>query len=45
MPQTIDLVELTHELAKIASSTTDPNTGRHLMELIERLMRQAGLPP
>jgi hypothetical protein len=41
----IDGVELAHELAEIASTTSDPNTGRQLMEIVERIMRAAGLPP
>jgi hypothetical protein len=40
-----DVVELAREIAEIASLTTDPETGRLLMELVERLLRQAGLPP
>ena len=41
----IDIVELARELAEIASRCTDPDTGRRLMEMIERLLREAGLPP
>jgi hypothetical protein len=45
MSDRIDVVELAREIAKIASTTTDPETGRLLMELVERLLEQAGLPP
>jgi hypothetical protein len=45
MHDAIDLVELAHEIATIASTTTDPETGRRLLELVEKLMRVAGLPP
>jgi hypothetical protein len=44
MSDRIDVVELAHEIAKIASTTTDPDTGRQLMKLVERLLGQAGLP-
>jgi hypothetical protein len=40
-----DLVELARALAEIAKTTTDQKTGRLLLELIERLLREAGLPP
>jgi len=45
MTDTIDVVELAHELAEIASTTSDPETGRQLMEVVERIMRVVGLPP
>ncbi len=45
MTEMIDVVELAHELSKIASTTSDPDTGRQLMEVVERLLRAAGLPP
>lgn len=45
MPDTIDPVELAHEIARIASTTTDPESGRLLLELVEKLMQAAGLPP
>jgi hypothetical protein len=41
----IDVVELAHELTKIASTTSDPDTGRQLMEVVERILRAMGLPP
>lgn len=39
-----DLMELAHELAKIASSTDDAETGRLLMLMVHQLMTEAGLP-
>jgi hypothetical protein len=45
MTKRIDVVELAHELSKIASTTSDPATGRQLMEVVERILRAAGLPP
>jgi len=41
----IDLVDMARALAEIARTTTDQKTGRLLLELIERLLREAGLPP
>ncbi len=45
MPDKIDVAELAREIAKIASTTSDPETGRRLMEIVEILMRAVGLPP
>jgi hypothetical protein len=45
MQDAIDLVELARGIARIASTTTDPETARALLELIEELMQAAGLPP
>jgi len=45
MTDIIDVVELAHELTRIASATRDPDTGRQLMEVVERILRAAGLPP
>ena len=45
MSAKIDNVELARALAEIARTTTDQNTARLLLELIERLLREAGLPP
>ena len=45
MTDKIDVVELAHELARIASTTRDPETGRQLMEVVERILGAAGLPP
>ena len=39
-----ELVELARELAAIASTTTDPETGRQLMDVVARLLSDAGLP-
>ena len=40
----MDIVELAHDLAAIASGTTDPEMGHQLMEVVERILRAAGLP-
>lgn len=45
MNNKIDIVKLARELAQIASTTVDPETGRLLMEVVERLLKEAGLPP
>lgn len=45
MTEEISIVELAREIAAIASATTDPETGRLLMELVGRLLEAAGLPP
>ena len=45
MTEKLSVVELAHELAKIASATRDPETGRQLTEVVERILRAAGLPP
>jgi hypothetical protein len=45
MDDSNDIVELAREIADIARTTTDPETGRFLMELVERLLMEAGLPP
>ena len=37
-------IELTAELAEIARTTADPETGRQLMVLVHRLLTGAGLP-
>lgn len=39
-----DLMELAHELARIASRTDDAETGRLLMLMVHRLLTKAGLP-
>lgn len=41
----IDVVELAHDLAKIASATSEPAIGRQLMEVVNRILKAAGLPP
>lgn len=45
MSDPLDVLELARELARLASTTSDQETGRRLMELVERLLRTAGLPP
>ncbi len=35
MADKIDVAELAREIAKIASTTCDPETGRRLMEIVE----------
>jgi hypothetical protein len=44
MSEKVDIVNLAHELAEIASTTSDPETGRRLMEVVEKILRAAGLP-
>jgi hypothetical protein len=39
-----DYAELATELARIASETTDLNTGLRLMDIVHRLLTEAGLP-
>jgi hypothetical protein len=39
-----DLMELAHELARIASTTDDAETGRLLMLMVHRLLTEVGLP-
>jgi division protein CdvB (Snf7/Vps24/ESCRT-III family) len=41
----IDLAQLAREIAEIARTTKDPDTARQLLELVEMLLREAGLPP
>jgi hypothetical protein len=43
MANEIDLENLAREIAEIAATTNDPDTARRLMELVERLLREAGL--
>ena len=45
MTDIIDVAELARDLAKIASATIDPETGRQLMDIVERIHRALGLPP
>ena len=44
MADEIDPVELACEIAGIASKTEDPETGRRLVNLVNRLLTTAGLP-
>ena len=39
-----DLEGLAHRLALIASTTSDAETGRRLLDVVEELLEQAGLP-
>ncbi|HEY7581085.1 MAG TPA: hypothetical protein VH855_26115 [Acetobacteraceae bacterium] len=39
------ITDLADEMAEIARATTDPETARRLMQLVVRLLEQAGLPP
>jgi hypothetical protein len=40
-----DPVELATELASIASATSEVETARQLIEIVQRLLADAGLPP
>ena len=44
MAYAIDLVQLVCDIAAIASTTGDPETGRQLVDLVDRLLTAAGLP-
>lgn len=44
MSDDLDPVELADELASIARSTQDPVTGARLLQVVRRLLTQAGLP-
>jgi hypothetical protein len=44
MADTNDPVELARQIAKIASTSTDPDTVRQLGSLMDRLLTEAGLP-
>jgi hypothetical protein len=44
MADEIDPVEWAYEIARIASTTGDPETGRRLVNLVDRLLTTAGLP-
>lgn len=41
---TINLLELAEEIAEIARTTTDAETGMKLVRLAQRLLSEAGLP-
>ena len=45
MASITDVVELARIVSSIASTTTDPETAAQLMELADRLLTEAGLPP
>jgi hypothetical protein len=44
LPTHFDPIEIADTLAEIARQTQDPATGRRLMELVDRLLTEAGLP-
>jgi hypothetical protein len=44
MSSEIDYVELASEIAEIARTTTDPDTGGKLVKLAGRLLCEAGVP-
>ena len=44
MTYAIDLVQLACDIAAIASTTGDAETGRQLVELVDRLLTASGLP-
>jgi hypothetical protein len=41
----IDLIELAFAMAKIASESREPDIAMALLELVDRLLTEAGLPP
>jgi hypothetical protein len=43
MTERTDIVDLANEIADIARQTSDPDTGRLLMDLVHRLWTEAGL--
>jgi hypothetical protein len=45
MNNSSDMVDLANEIAEIARTTTDPDTGHRLMRLVHRLLTEAGLDP
>jgi hypothetical protein len=45
MNSNFDIVDLASEIAEIARTTTDPDTGHSLMRLVHRLLTEAGLDP
>jgi hypothetical protein len=44
MSDAINPIELARELAAIAGTTTDPETARLLLEIVNRLLSGSGLP-
>lgn len=40
-----DPIAIADALAEIASTTKDAETARQLLELVDRLLTEAGLPP
>jgi hypothetical protein len=45
MANNVDLEELARVIAEIASTTNDPDTAQRLMELVRRLITEAGVRP
>jgi hypothetical protein len=45
MAQPITLAEAALKVARIAAATTDPTTAKQLLELVDELLTEAGLPP
>jgi len=45
METRIDVLELATEIAEIAGTTTDRKAARRLLDLADRLLSEAGLPP
>jgi len=45
MTTSVDLMEVARELGEIAAASSDPETGRRLVNLVNRLLTAAGLPP
>jgi hypothetical protein len=44
MTELYDTVELAERIARIASQTNEPEIGRELMQIVDRLLTKAGLP-
>ena len=44
MTELYDVIELAERLASIASRTNEPEIGRELMQIVDRLLTEAGLP-
>lgn len=44
MSDKTDIVELAEELAELARTTRDAQTGLRLMKIVDRLLTEAGLP-
>jgi len=45
MEQAIDVVELAGTLAEIASTTGEQDTAAKILDVVDRLLTKAGLPP
>jgi hypothetical protein len=44
MTKRYDAIELAERIARIASRTNEPKIGRELMQIVDRLLTEAGLP-